>query len=263
MHVNAMVDDPRCSAADIGQIISLDAGLTARLLKIANSSFYSFPSRIETVSRAITILGTRELRDLIMATTAVDVFSGLPNELVSMETFWRHSLRCAVIARTLAIHLREPNIERYFVAGLLHDIGYLIIYSQIPELGRQTLQHCAENSEIVYIVEQEIIGFDHASVGAELLRRWDLPPAQVEAVAFHHTPSLARQHPKEAAVIHVANYLANTMLANINGDIELADLDPEALQRLNLRRESFPELMQQAEQQFKRALDVIIRPQAA
>jgi putative nucleotidyltransferase with HDIG domain len=192
------------------------------------------------------------------------MFSTLPNELVSMETFWRHSLRCAVIARTIAAFLKEPEVEHYFTAGLLHDIGYLVIYRELPELAEKTQDHCAQNRGIVYIVEQEIIGFDHAEVGAELLRRWKLPPAQVEAVACHHTPSLARQFPRQAAIIHIANYLANTMLSNLSPSLEPTEaLDMQALEWIGLSPDDLQILLRKAEQQFHDTLNILVYDQVA
>src|SRR3569833_1126225 len=94
LRVNEMIDSPRYTAADIGHVISRDPGLTTRLLKIANSAFYSFPSQIDSVTRAITIIGTRELRDLILSTSVARLFIGLPNDLVSMDDFWRRCTRC-------------------------------------------------------------------------------------------------------------------------------------------------------------------------
>jgi putative nucleotidyltransferase with HDIG domain len=261
--VNRMANDPRFSAADIGQSITRDPAMTARLLKIANSPYFGFPSRIETVARAITIIGTQQLRDLITAASVIDVFRDLPNELISMETFWRHSIRCAVIARSLAAYLDEANIERFFTAGLLHDIGYLVLYRELPELSKQTLEHCRDNREIVFIVEQEIIGFDHAAVGGELLRAWNLPEMLVEAVEFHHTPGLAKNYTREADIIHVANYLANTMTANASHDADTPALDNAALHRLNLSDDILMRLLKGAEEQFNETLQVMIYDIAA
>jgi putative nucleotidyltransferase with HDIG domain len=259
-----MVDDPRSSAADIGELIRQDPGLTARLLRIANSPFYGFPSRIDSVPRAITVIGTNQLRHLILATSTIQVFSDFPNDLVSMETFWHHSLRCAVIARNLAAHLHEPNVERYFTAGLLHDIGYLIIYRELPELANQTLTRSNQNRGIVHSIEQEIIGFDHGAVGGELLRQWNLPSALSEAVEFHHTPHLARQHPKEAAIIHVANYLANTMSARVGSDIEETEaLEVTALKTTGLTPDILQTVLKQAEAQFNETLEVMVYEQVA
>ncbi|NOY63354.1 MAG: HDOD domain-containing protein, partial [Gammaproteobacteria bacterium] len=122
-----------------------------------NSPFYGFPSQINTISRAITIIGTRELRDLVLATLVVRTFNGLDNELISMEQFWRHSVTCAVVARVLAGHLHESNTERFFVVGLLHDIGSLIIYRKIPELAREALLRSEHGDIALYQAERDVI----------------------------------------------------------------------------------------------------------
>lgn len=262
--VNDMINDPRYCAADIAEAVSKDADMSARLLKIANSHFFSFPSHIDTVAKAITIIGTEEFRQLVLATSVIQLFSRLPNELVSMETFWRHSLRCAMIARSLASHLHEPNPEHYFTSGLLHDIGYLIIYRELPELAAKTLKHSTQNREIVYIVEQEIIGFDHAAVAGELLRQWNLPSEQVEAVEFHHTPSLAKNFPKHAAIVHIANYLANTMIVNMSPGMETTEaLDMQTLDIVGLTPDILQNILKQADGQFNDTLEVIIYDQVA
>lgn len=264
LRVNEMVDDPRSSAADIGEVIRQDPGMAARLLRIANSPFYGFPSYIDSVPRAITVIGTEELRDLVLATSAIEVFSDFPNELVSMETFWRHSLRCAVIARILAAHMHESNVERYFTAGLLHDIGYLIIYKEIPELAQQALNHSNQNRDIAHIVEQEIIGFDHGAVGGELLRQWNLPSILSEAVEFHHTPRFAKLHPKEVAIVHIANYLANTMLARVGGDIEETEaLEVSALKTAGLTPDILQTVLKQADAQFNETLEIMVYDKVA
>ena len=264
LRVNEMVDDTHSSAADIGEIIRQDPGLTARLLRIANSPFYGFPSRIDNVPIAITVIGTNQLRDLLLATSTIQVFSDFPNGIVSMETFWRHSLRCAIIARSLAAHLHETNVECYFTAGLLHDIGYLIIYREIPEMARRALKRSNQNRDSVHLVEQEIIGFDHGAVGGELLRQWNLPSTLSETVEFHHTPRFAKQHPKEAAIIHIANYLANTMLANIGGDIEETEaLEVSALKTAGLTPDILQSVLKEAEAQFKETLEIMVYDEVA
>ena len=264
VRINEMADDSTYSAADISDVINQDPGLSARLLRIANSPFYGFPSRIDNVPRAITVIGTNDLRDLILAASTIQVFADLPNELVSMETFWRHSLRCGIIARALATELQKPNVERYFTAGLLHDIGYLLIYRELPELASQTLQHSNKNRQIIHIVEQEIIGFDHAKVGEELLKQWKLPDYLIEAVGCHHVPGMAKQYPDDAAIVHIANYLANTMLTKMNGDLEESEaLDVTALQTTGLSPEILQAVIRQSELQFNNTLEVMVYDEVA
>jgi len=140
MKAMEMLNNPNTPASEIGQIISQDPALSVRLLKIVNSAFYGFPSRIDTISRAITIIGTLELTDLITGSSAIHTFEKIPNQLVNMETFWKHSLYTGVVTRILAHNLRAPNTERCFVMGLLHDIGALILYRQQPDQSRQALE---------------------------------------------------------------------------------------------------------------------------
>ena len=140
MRAMELLNNPHTSASDIGAVVSQDPALSARLLKIVNSSFYGFPSRIDTISRAITIVGTLELTDLILGSSAISVFDRLPNELINMQKFWEHSLYAGVVARILARQLRAPNTERCFVMGLLHDIGSLVLYHQQPDKSRQALE---------------------------------------------------------------------------------------------------------------------------
>ena len=135
--VNEAVDDPRSSMGDIAEIISSDISLSARILRLVNSAFFGFPSRIDTISHAVTIIGTQQLRDLVLATAVIDLFRGIPSELVDMRSFWQHSISCGIASRILSSYHREANIEHFFVAGLLHDLGRLILYIKIPDQTKE------------------------------------------------------------------------------------------------------------------------------
>ena len=139
MRIARMVNDPTASASDIGREIGRDAALTARLLRIANSPSFGQYGKIATVSRAITVLGVRQVRDLTVGLTAVRAFDGISNELVTMESFWRHSLLCAVAAAHIAAHRGAEPGESAFVAGLLHDIGQLVLFSRAQNEEREAL----------------------------------------------------------------------------------------------------------------------------
>jgi len=140
VRINEMVEDPECTAVDIAEVIGQDAALTARLLKLVNSPFYNFPSQVDTISMAITIVGTRQLRDLAMAAAIAGRFRHIPEGLVSADVFWQHNLACATAARIIAGKRNLRNSEQLFVAGLLHDIGKLVMYLTQPELSRQVLE---------------------------------------------------------------------------------------------------------------------------
>ncbi|HKK14248.1 MAG TPA: HDOD domain-containing protein [Gammaproteobacteria bacterium] len=204
-----LTEDLDASAADIGGVITQDPSLTARLLRMVNSSFYSFPSRIDTVSRAVAVVGIRELYRLVLAVSAVQMFSRIPAGLVNMDTFWRHSIYTGLIARALARRVRVLHPERLFVAGLLHDIGSLVLYHKAPEQAREMLVQADGDEERLHGLEREILGFTHADIGGHLLELWQLPAALRTAVTFHHDPGALEEVTLEAALVHLGDVFAN------------------------------------------------------
>lgn len=253
-----LINDPDTSANEIGQVLSEDPSLTARLLKIVNSPFYGFPSRIDTVSRAITVIGTLELLDLILATSVIKTFRGIPTELVDMDSFWEHSLYTGVIARILAGRMRAPNTERYFVAGLLHDIGALAMYCQIPDSAAHALRRAREEITPLHVIEQETLGFDHGEVGGELMRIWRLPDSLAEAVRHHHLPTRAEQHPLETAIVHLADVIACAIHDPASETGRVPPMDPAAWELTGLPVDCLEGLLNEADIQFENARAVIL-----
>ncbi len=220
LRVNEMMEDPATSARTLGEVISRDTGLTARLLKIVNSSFYGFPSKIETVSRAVTVIGLRELRGLVLAASAVETFSKIPTEVLNRVHFWRHSVYCGVVAQLVAEECKVLHSERLFVAGLLHDIGKLIIAHRLPEQMKIIKERVAAEQHFDYEIEQEELGFDHADVGGALLREWKMPPTLCDAVDYHHRPGDAEESLMDAAMVHLANSITGMAEEGLDVDIE-------------------------------------------
>lgn len=208
IRVNLMVDDPNCSAAEIGTVIQQDASLSARLLKIANSPLYGFRSRVDTISRAVTVIGQRELRDLVFAVSAVRTFAQIPVDLANMASFWRHSIFTGIVAKLLAQECGVLHTERLFVAGLLHDLGKLLIYHKLPEQAQKALRRSIAMDEPLYLAERTLVGLDHGAVGGALALLWELPSALHAAIRFHHEPDGAPDS-LEAALVHLANCIAH------------------------------------------------------
>jgi putative nucleotidyltransferase with HDIG domain len=257
LRLSAVVSDPRSSAADVGHVIAEDPGLTARLLRLVNSAMYGFPSKIETVSHAISIVGTAQLQDLALATSVIRLFASVPESLVTMESFWRHSVACGVTARVIASRRREANVERYFVAGLLHDIGRPIMYMQIPAEARQAVLHARETGEPLFRVEHALLGFDHAHVGQALLDLWKLPASLRESVANHHYPDRSQRFPAETAIVHVADLIANSLNLGSSGEAGVPPLDARAWDLLGLPTTSIDDVLEEAERHYEAAVHVI------
>ncbi len=255
------IANPRGSTALIAEIISEDAALTARLLRLVNSAFYGFPFPVDTVSRAVMLVGTQQISDLALATSVMTTFDGIPDDLVDMESFWLHNVATGVAARLLADLRREPLVERFFVAGVLHDIGRLLLLGQRPAQMREAMEHCERTGTPLLEVEHAIFGFDHAALGGALLRAWKLPPALEDMVAFHHAPSRCT-HSLEAALVHVADVIAHTLPLGTSGERAVPPLDPPAWTLLGVNPTILERTVEQMEAQVSETVRLILSPLA-
>ena len=258
MRAMELLNNPNTSASDIGEIIAEDPALSVRLLKIVNSAFYGFPSRIDTISRAITIIGTLELTDLILGSSAIRVFAKLPNQLVDMEKFWEHSLYAGVVARVLARYLRAPNTERCFVMGLLHDIGSLVLYRQEPDRSRQAMEAAIGQSQPLHLAERQVFGFDHGDVGAALMHAWNLPDSFVEIARHHHAPATAERYRLETATIHLADVITGMAHSTGSETEQVAPLEPGAWELTGLSVDIMEPVIAEADAQFEEARAAIL-----
>ncbi|MEW8585565.1 MAG: HDOD domain-containing protein, partial [Candidatus Thiodiazotropha sp.] len=156
IQVNQMMEQPNCSAAKLAEIISTDVDISARLLKLVNSPFYGLRSQVDTISRAVTIAGTHELQNLVLATTAVRSFTGIPESLVNMDDYWRHAVTTGVMSQMLARQSNALHSERLFVAGMLHDVGRLVIYLTLPDQAIEIMEITSGDEWILAEVEQQV-----------------------------------------------------------------------------------------------------------
>ena len=251
------IDHPRSSIGDIAKIISEDQGLTARILKLANSPLFGYFSKIDTITQAVTIIGVLQVRDLALALSVMDVFKGIPEDLVNMEQFWRHSIATGLASRILATSQRESNLERFFVAGILHDVGRLVMYVRVPEICLELLEECRSSGRLLHRAERERFGFDHADVGGALLRRWKIPPRVAEPVGTHHNCSRGDQYPREACILHFADITAHALQIGNSGEIFVPPLDPDVWGRLQISCYFLPTLIKQVDTTYQQTVSVL------
>jgi putative nucleotidyltransferase with HDIG domain len=252
------LNDPDKTFQDLGDIISFDPALSARLLKIVNSPFYGFPSKIDTISHAISVIGMDQLTDLALATLVIYQFRGIPSSLFNMEKFWRHSMACGVVARSIAEFQGEKNIERFYLAGILHDIGRLVIFKQEPALARDAFYRSKEQRENIYLSERKLMGFDHADVGRELLKAWHLPPGLVEAVGCHHQPQTAKEFPVDAAIIHTSDYIIHVLQAVSDAEFSEPQLYPNSWEIIGLTPDDFEFMKEKVIRQYQGIVSMFI-----
>lgn len=232
--VFGLLESGSASAQEIGDVISHDPSLTARLLQLVNSSFFNFARRIDTVSRAITVLGTRELYSLVLAVSAIKSFSRLPVTLVNIDTFWRHGIFTGLLAREIARKIRILHPERLFIAGLLHDIGSLVLYARMPDQMADLMLMSEGEEDVLHRAEQEQFGFSHGDLGGALARVWNLPEQLQDAITHHHDPGADQS--SDAAIIHLADALANRSVlgAFCEDPPGIAHIHPETWERLGM-----------------------------
>jgi len=258
MRLMEVIAHPHSSAADIGHVISGDPGLTVRLLKLVNSSFYGLPSRVDTVSQAVTIVGTAQLSDLALATSVIQMFHQVLGKMIDMEAFWRHCISTGVLARRLALERCEPNVERLFVAGLLHDVGRLIMFKECPSLLGRAINEAKRKKQPLFVVEGEILGFTHALVGAALLKRWNLPEVLSRATRGHHKPQSGSNFCAESAMVHVADFIANARLMGTTGTPVIPALSVEAWNLLGISTGAIPRLMENIDCQIEDVMNSVL-----
>ena len=247
--LNEVIANPLSSADHIAQVVNKSPSLTALLLKIVNSSFYGLPSKIDKVSHAVTLIGTREISGLALGISILSIFKNIPKEVIDMYSFLKHSLACGILSRILAAQKNFGQTEQLFVSGLLHDLGRLILYLYFADESRNMLSRARKNKKLLYEEEHDYLGCDHAQVGKQLMDQWKLPLILENNVLYHHNPSEAQQ-PIPAAIVHLSDMIVNSIGIGSSGEKFVPPLDTAAWNNLALPLSSFETVIGQAMHQF-------------
>ena len=251
LKITELVNNPKSSAKDLARIITDDQVLTARLLKLVNSSFYGFPQRISTVTGAIVLLGFDAIRNLLLTTSVFDMFSN--NKTLSkfnQEKFWDHSLGCAAGAKVIGNVLRYDKIEELFVAGLLHDIGKIVEMMFLPKQFSKIADYVNANQTLMRTAEEAILGYNHAEIGKLLGERWNLPPKLISIIAHHHQPSAAGHFTMEASIVHLADIFCRALNIGYGGDDKMPSLDAFAWESLKIKSSAIEPIIDVMKKEF-------------
>jgi putative nucleotidyltransferase with HDIG domain len=220
------VDSPRTSAAALARLISADQALTAKVLKLANSAYYGFPREISTVNMAIVVLGFNAVKEMGLSLSVFDVFKKTASAgHFDVTLFWEHSVGCGVAARMLARMYRAPFIGEAFVAGLLHDVGKVILKQYFDAEFAQIIKAQKERNLTLEEAEAEVIQTSHTQIGSWLAEKWNLPKIISESILHHHDAWNTKAEPLFVACITLADYICHLSKTGESGRIAAPPLD--------------------------------------
>jgi putative nucleotidyltransferase with HDIG domain len=249
---------PETSPKDLNQVISLDPVLTGRVLKLINSAYYSLPNKITTLTRAIIMLGLNTVKNLALSTAVLGTLNKAgTSQGMSMDNFWTHSICVGVTARALATAKKIPNLmrEECFVAGLLHDLGKIVLSNCFPEQYDFALKETCEEQGSLLAVEKEIFGGDHGAVGRMIAEKWQFNETISDALSHHHDPVAAPDSSRElVSIVAMANIYANIYDFGSAGDpYQNYDTVVEVLHQVGFQWNELSFLMDVVENEIEKA----------
>lgn len=254
-NINKMMLNPRTSAKEIAQLISSDPTITAKVLRVVNSSFYGFPNRITTITHAIVILGFNTIKSIVLSSTIFDVFKkGKKESGFDRMEFWKHSIGCGAAARVIGKRMGHSALEELFIAGLVHDIGKIVLDQFMADKFLDILDVVKAKNKLLYEAETDVLGFTHAEIGGWLLEKWNLSKGLVDCVRCHHNPALAGDNQKIVAIVHLSDIVVRAMRFGSGGDGKIPVISESAWNALGFEPSDFDSILKETGEEIEKAV---------
>ena len=265
LKLREVIADSAHSRKDIADVIIHDPALTARVLRIANSAYYGLGQSVRDISHALSILGERELNNLVIVTSIVKTMKSVKTKM-DINCFWRSSIFSAVLAKNLADHAGydDEDMEEFFISGLLLNIGKLLLYYCEPDLLEYVDKEMLESGRPDYEVERSVLAFDHADVGAAMAISWHFPEHLGNRIARHHQ-SFTAKNSTEESIMFVAAYLTDQLNFKFPKQTSLDGLnsiDDGLMDNLKLSEKQFCLLINNSYEGYLHAFDAFCGVQA-
>ena len=239
--ISKIIEDPVISLKEIGDFISNDPALTTKILKIVNSAFYGFPGRISSASHATVLLGSNVIKGLLVGAS---VFELMQNAMLGL---WEHSLGCAVTSRLMAKRKGLKDYDDIYAAGLLHDIGKIILLLEFPKEYKEAMNEAELKNITIVETERDHFIANHADIGSWLAEKWLFPRNLVEVIKYHHNPHLSKNAPIETAIVHLADILLRAKGVGFAGDPFVPAVNSVAFEALKLSETDLKEILEEME----------------
>jgi HD-like signal output (HDOD) protein len=261
MRIMETVNNPDTSAEDLNRLISMDAGLSSKVLRIVNSAYYGFPKRISTITHAVVILGFNTVRNLVLGVSAFGLLTqkSMPYGL-NRTQFWEHSVATAVAGSVLAkkrLAKTRSAADEAFVGGLLHDIGSLFLDSYFPVQYAVAMAFAAREKKCAWEAEKMVLGIDHMTVGRRIAEYWNFPPHLVAMLGGHHEPAKQKEMFDLVATVHVADWIAWQCGHFASEHTHAPELAPEVVEWLGFSAEDLEWAQRETAMQFKACEDLL------
>jgi putative nucleotidyltransferase with HDIG domain len=245
-----MVENPETSASEVGRLISQDQVLSAKVLRMANSAFFGMSRKISSISQALVILGFEVVKGLVLTSSVFDMIQK------SMAGLWEHSIGCAAASGAVATLLGRDDAEEILVAGLLHDLGKVVLALNLPEEMRLVMNRVATGNVLFYEAENEVLDYDHSELGQWLAEHWNLPESLAEPMRLHHRPEKAILKPECTAIVHIADIIVRAKGFGNAGDILVPPISMAAWEMLGLRKTDFLPILEILEPKLASLCDI-------
>ena len=229
IQVNKMLQDYDTSIKKLGTIIEKDQAMVTKILRLVNSTFYGFRSKITNIPHAIIILGFNTIRNAVVSVSIIKTFSGEKGfEGFEITDFWRHSIAVAVTSRYLGEQNRLDSPDDCFVAGLLHDMGKLVLSQYFTESFSRIWRSVTEDKLSFYEAEKKLLPVNHAQIGGYLAKKWQFPLSLTDSITYHHQIRKTISNLNQLLIIHMANIIANNYKSDLEMRPDFSMIDPEA-----------------------------------
>ncbi|MFO7569563.1 MAG: HDOD domain-containing protein [Smithellaceae bacterium] len=248
--LSSVIEKPRITIVEISAFISNDPALTTKVLKMVNSAIYGFPGRIASVSHATMLLGLNVIKGLLLG---VSVFELMQK---TMSGLYEHSLACAIASRIIAQKKGMKEPEEVSVAGLLHDIGKVILTLEFSKEYQAAMNEALEKKISIFEAEKNQFSATHADVGSWLAEKWRFPRNLIEVIEYHHRPALAKNAPMETAIVHVADMLVRARGIGFAGENFVPEVNLMAFELLKLSDADIKDVLQEMEDNMESAEDL-------
>ena len=242
--------------ADIGELVSQDISLSAKILKVSNSAFYSFPQQIGSIQQAVSILGMNAVRSLVLSFSFLTIKAGKVESRFNFQAFWERSLASAVTAKLILDNVKGADAEEVFVSGLLQNLGELILARSFPEEYEKVLRKVDENHQDIFTAEESVFGINHTLVGSEVAKSWGFPEVLLLPIQYHHHPE--EYSGKNATIrstvraVYLSDLLVNILFSD-KPEIYHKQFRKEAGKLLGLTAEGIENILAQVHTKVKEA----------